>query len=34
MLPEPYQSHMWAELERLDAPEWLQEQDDYSEEWA
>ncbi|TNI67366.1 hypothetical protein CF124_04950 [Aeromonas hydrophila] len=34
MLPEPYQSHMWAELEKLDTPEWLQEQNDYSEEWA
>ena len=21
---EPYQSHMWAELEKLDTPEWLQ----------
>ncbi|MFM5115112.1 replication endonuclease [Aeromonas hydrophila] len=34
MLPEPYQSHMWAELEKLDIPEWLQEQNDYSEEWV
>lgn len=34
MLPEPYQSHMWAELEKLDTPEWLQEQNDYSEEWV
>nr|WP_254425374.1 replication endonuclease [Aeromonas dhakensis] len=34
MLPEPYQSHMWAELEKLDTPEWLQEQNDYCEEWA
>lgn len=34
MLPEPYQSHMWAELEKLDTPEWMQEQGDYSEEWA
>ncbi|GKQ98881.1 replication endonuclease [Aeromonas hydrophila] len=34
MLPEPYQSHMWAELEKLDTPEWLQEQSDYSEEWV
>lgn len=34
MLPEPYQSEMWRVLERLDTPEWLQEQDDYSEEWA
>ncbi|HDO1329780.1 TPA: replication endonuclease [Aeromonas veronii] len=32
MLPEPYQSHMWAELEKLDTPEWLQEQNDYSEQ--
>ncbi|MCO4207939.1 replication endonuclease [Aeromonas hydrophila] len=31
MLPEPYQAHMWAELEKLDTPEWLQEQNDYSE---
>lgn len=34
MLPEPYQSEMWRVLERLDTPEWMQEQDDYSEEWA
>ncbi|ABG73165.1 nicking at origin of replication [Aeromonas phage phiO18P] len=34
MLPEPYQSEMWRVLEGLDAPEWMQEQDDYSEEWA
>ena len=34
MLPEPYQSEMWRVLEGLDAPEWIQEQDDYSEEWA
>ena len=34
MLPEPYQSNMWAELEKLDTPEWLQEQNDYSEEWV
>ncbi|MDM5128254.1 replication endonuclease [Aeromonas salmonicida] len=34
MLPEPYQSEMWAELEKLDVPVWMQEQDDYSEEWA
>ncbi len=33
MLPEPYQSEMWRVLEGLDAPERLQEQDDYSEEW-
>ncbi|HCT2507491.1 TPA: replication endonuclease [Aeromonas dhakensis] len=32
ILPEPYQSYMWAELEKLDHPEWLPEQDDYSEE--
>ena len=29
-----YQSEMWRVLEGLDAPEWMQEQDDYSEEWA
>ncbi|WP_429211359.1 replication endonuclease [Aeromonas veronii] len=34
MLPEPYQSEMWRELEKLDVPEWMQEQDDYSEEWV
>ncbi len=34
MLPEPYQYQMWAELEKLDTPEWMQEQDHYSEEWA
>lgn len=34
MLPEPYRSEMWRVLEGLDAPEWMQEQDDYSEEWA
>ena len=34
MLPEPYRSEMWRVLERLDVPEWMQEQDDYSEqEW-
>ncbi|VXA81164.1 Replication protein (fragment) [Aeromonas salmonicida] len=33
MLPEPYQSEMWRVLEGLDTPQWLQEQDDYSEEW-
>ena len=32
MLPQPYQSEMWRVLEELDAPEWMQEQDDYSEE--
>lgn len=34
MLPQPYQSEMWRVLEELDAPEWMQEQDDYSEEFA
>lgn len=34
LLPQPYQSEMWRVLEGLDAPEWMQEQDDYSEEWA
>lgn len=34
MLPEPYLSHMWAELEKLAPQEWLQEQNDYTEEWA
>lgn len=34
MLPEPYQSEMWRVLEGLDVPEWLQEQNDYSEEWV
>lgn len=34
MLPEPYQSEMWRVLEGLDVPEWMQEQNDYSElEW-
>ncbi|WP_406569175.1 replication endonuclease [Aeromonas caviae] len=33
MLPQPYQSEMWRVLEGLDAPEWMQEQGDYSEEW-
>ncbi|MBV7598016.1 replication endonuclease [Aeromonas sp. sia0103] len=32
MLPEPYQSEMWRVLEGLDMPEWLQEQNDYSEQ--
>ncbi|HHQ4530629.1 TPA: replication endonuclease [Aeromonas hydrophila] len=32
MLPEPYQSEMWKVLEGLDTPEWMQEQDDYSEQ--
>ncbi|WP_368178345.1 replication endonuclease [Aeromonas sp. R7-1] len=31
MLPEPYQSEMGRVLEGLDAPQWLQEQDNYSE---
>lgn len=34
MLPEPYQSEMWRVLEGLDAPEWMQEQDDYCEKWV
>ncbi|OHY92504.1 replication protein [Aeromonas sobria] len=34
MLPQPYQSEMWKVLEGLDTPEWLQEQDGYSEKWA
>ncbi|HAU4896961.1 TPA: hypothetical protein F3L05_04585 [Aeromonas hydrophila] len=34
MLPQPYQSEMWRMLEGLDTPEWMQEQDDYSEEWV
>lgn len=34
MLPEPYQSEMWRVLEGLDTPEWLQEQNDYSEDWV
>lgn len=34
MLPQPYQSEMWRVLEGLDAPEWMQEENDYSEEWA
>lgn len=34
MLPQPYQSEMWRVLEGLDAPEWIQEQDDYSEDWV
>ncbi|MNH30369.1 hypothetical protein D3C79_906610 [compost metagenome] len=33
MLPQPYQSEMWRLLERLDTPEWMQEQDDYCDEW-
>ncbi len=31
MLPQPYLSHMWAELERLDTQEWVLEQNDHSE---
>ncbi len=34
MLPEPYQSEMWRVLEGLDTQEWLQGQNDYSEEWT
>ncbi|WP_426697761.1 replication endonuclease [Aeromonas hydrophila] len=34
MLPQPYQSEMWRVLEGLDAPEWIQEQDDYIEVWV
>ncbi|MGL4752469.1 MAG: replication endonuclease, partial [Aeromonadaceae bacterium] len=34
MLPDPYQSEMWKVLEGLDTPEWIQEQEDYSEEWV
>ncbi len=34
MQPKPYQSEMWRVLEGLDTPEWMQEQDDYSEEWV
>ncbi|MEV3817099.1 replication endonuclease [Aeromonas salmonicida] len=34
MLPDPYQSEMWRVLEGLDTPEWLQEQNDYNEEWV
>ncbi len=34
LLPQPYQSEMWRVLEGLDAPEWMQEQDDHSEEWV
>ncbi|TND57504.1 hypothetical protein CF129_11550 [Aeromonas dhakensis] len=32
MLPQPYQSEIWRVLEWLDAPKWMQVQDDYSEE--
>ncbi len=34
MLPESYRLEMWAELEKLDTPKWLQEQNDYSADWA
>lgn len=34
MLPQPYQSEMWQVLEGMDVPEWIQEQNNYSEEWA
>lgn len=34
MLPEPYQSEMWRVLEGLSTPEWMKEQQDYSEELA
>ncbi len=34
MLPQPYQSEMWRVLEGLDKPEWMQEQEGYSEVWA
>ncbi|EOD56736.1 phage replication initiation protein A [Aeromonas molluscorum 848] len=34
MLPQPYQSEMWRVLEGLDVPAWMQEENDYSEEWA
>ncbi len=30
MLPQPYRLEMWAELEKLDTPEWLQEQNKYN----
>ncbi|MGY3931161.1 phage protein [Aeromonas encheleia] len=33
MLPEPHQSHMWAELEKLNTQDWQQELGDYNEEW-
>lgn len=32
MLSEPYRSEMCRVLEGLDAPEWIQEQEDYGEE--
>lgn len=34
MLSEPYRSEMCRVLEGLDAPEWIQEQEDYGEEWS
>lgn len=34
MLPQPYQSEMWRVLEGLNKPEWMQEQEGYSEVWA
>ncbi|RFS27357.1 hypothetical protein DYE42_05955 [Aeromonas dhakensis] len=34
MLPESYRLEMWAELEKLDTPKWLQEQNNYSADWA
>jgi hypothetical protein len=34
MLPEPYQSEMWAQLEKLDAAEYMQKQGDNNEEWV
>ncbi len=34
MLPQPYQSEMWRVLKGLDTQEWLQGQNDYSEEWT
>lgn len=34
MLPQPYKSEMWKVLEGMDTPEWMQEQEDYREEWA
>ncbi|MFU1552474.1 replication endonuclease [Aeromonas sp. A04] len=34
MLPQPYQSEMWRVLEGLDTPEWMQEQNNYNEEWV
>ncbi len=34
LLPEPYLSEMWTELEKLDTPEWMQEQNGFNEESA